>query len=44
MFRAARDFAPVEWVIADAPVDYLDAVAEMEARAEAIADGRADER
>jgi lipoyl(octanoyl) transferase len=33
----------VEWRISDAPVDYLDAVATMEARAAAIADGRAGE-
>ena len=35
---------PVEWAISDAPVDYEDAVAEMEARAAAIAAGRARER
>ena len=33
----------VEWRISDAPVDYLDAVAAMEARAAAIADGTAGE-
>ena len=33
----------VEWRISDAPVDYLDAVAAMEARAAAIADGAAGE-
>jgi lipoyl(octanoyl) transferase len=33
----------VEWRICDAPVDYLDAVAAMEARAAAIADGTAGE-
>lgn len=38
------DGAPVEWAIADAPVDYPDAVAAMEARVEAIAAGRAAER
>jgi len=32
-----------EWRISDAPVDYLDAVAAMEARAAAIADGKAGE-
>lgn len=36
--------APVEWVIADEPVGYEAAVAEMEARAALIADGRAAER
>ena len=35
---------PVEWVIEDAPVDYPDAVAEMEARVAAIAPGTARER
>jgi lipoyl(octanoyl) transferase len=34
---------PVEWMISDRPVDYLSAVAAMEARAAAIADGSADE-
>jgi len=33
----------VEWRISDAPADYLDAVAAMEARAAAIADGAAGE-
>ena len=33
----------VEWRISDAPVDYLDAVAAMEARASDIADGKASE-
>ncbi|MBF9032444.1 lipoyl(octanoyl) transferase LipB [Rhodobacterales bacterium HKCCE3408] len=33
----------VEWITSDAPVDYLTAVAEMEARATAIAEGRAGE-
>jgi lipoyl(octanoyl) transferase len=33
----------VEWRISDAPVDYLDAVAAMEARAADIADGKASE-
>ncbi len=35
---------PVEWVIADEPVGYEAAVAEMEARAGLIADGKARER
>ena len=35
---------PVEWVIADDPVGYEAAVAEMEARAALIADGKARER
>lgn len=35
---------PVEWVIADEPVGYEAAVAEMEARAALIADGEARER
>ena len=35
---------PVEWVIADGPVGYEAAVAEMEARAALIADGTARER
>lgn len=35
---------PVEWVIADEPVAYPDAVAEMEARVAAIAAGTAPER
>ncbi|HSI39582.1 MAG TPA: lipoyl(octanoyl) transferase LipB [Xanthobacteraceae bacterium] len=35
--------APVLWRIADSPVAYPEAVAEMEARAAAIADGRAGE-
>lgn len=35
--------AAVEWRISDAPVGYADAVAEMEARAAAIAEGAADE-
>ena len=35
---------PVEWVIEEAPVDYPDAVAEMEARVAAIAQGTARER
>ncbi|WP_181705252.1 lipoyl(octanoyl) transferase LipB [Chthonobacter rhizosphaerae] len=43
-FPATPGSPPVEWVIADAPVPYPEAVAEMEARAAAIADGRAPER
>ena len=35
---------PVEWIATPGLVDYLEAVAEMEARAEAIAAGRAGER
>jgi lipoyl(octanoyl) transferase len=35
---------PVEWAIAEAPVDYQDALAEMEARVAAIAVGEARER
>lgn len=37
------DAGPVEWLIADAPVPYPDAVAAMEARAAAIANGEAPE-
>jgi lipoyl(octanoyl) transferase len=36
--------APVEWAIAEAAIDYQDALAEMEARVAAIAAGRAPER
>lgn len=43
-FRRLGDETPVEWVIADAPVAYDVAVAEMEARVAAIADGMAAER
>jgi len=35
---------PVEWVVSDVPVEYPDAVDEMEARAEAISKGEAAER
>jgi lipoyl(octanoyl) transferase len=35
---------PVEWVIAEAQIDYQDALSEMEARVAAIAAGRASER
>jgi lipoyl(octanoyl) transferase len=41
-FRALSD-GPVEWRISDRPVDYLQAVAAMEARAAAIAAGEAGE-
>src|SRR5215475_4656084 len=40
---ASSSGAGVEWRISDHPVDYLEAVAAMEARAAAIAEGRADE-
>jgi lipoyl(octanoyl) transferase len=43
-FLAAPGSPPVEWRIAPGPVDYPDALAEMETRAEAIAEGRARER
>lgn len=43
-FRASDGQPAVEWVTTDGTVDYLSALAEMEARAEAIAEGRADER
>ena len=39
----AASGGPVEWRISDRPVDYLQAVAAMEARATAIADGEAAE-
>ena len=42
-FSAASGGEAVEWRISDAPVDYLAAVAAMESRAAAIADGRAGE-
>jgi len=42
-FSAASGGPEVEWRISDAPVDYLSAVAAMESRAAAIADGRAGE-
>ncbi|WP_334175549.1 lipoyl(octanoyl) transferase LipB [Pseudoxanthobacter sp.] len=41
---AAAEAPPVEWVIEEDYVPYPEAVAEMEARAAAIADGRAAER
>jgi lipoyl(octanoyl) transferase len=40
---AAQAGGGVEWRISDSPVDYLEAVAAMEARAAAIASGEADE-
>ncbi len=40
--RATADSAPVEWIAAPGLVDYPEAVAEMEARAAAIADGAAE--
>ena len=43
-FLPAAGSPPVEWVVAKAPVAYARAVAEMEARAEAIARGEAHER
>ncbi|MBH0239910.1 lipoyl(octanoyl) transferase LipB [Methylobrevis albus] len=43
-FFAGAGAPPVEWVIADAPVSYPDAVAEMDARVAAIAEGTARER
>jgi lipoyl(octanoyl) transferase len=42
-FAAASGGPDVEWRISDAPVDYPDAVAAMESRATAIADGSAAE-
>jgi lipoyl(octanoyl) transferase len=42
-FSAAPGGPAVEWRISDTPVDYLSAVAAMESRAAAIADGRAGE-
>ena len=44
MPAAASGGAPVEWAIAEAPVDYQEALAEMEGRVAAIAAGRARER
>ena len=41
---AAPGGPPVEWAIAEAPVDYQDALAEMDARVASIAAGRAPER
>ena len=42
-FRALPGSPPVEWRISDGPTDYAMAVAKMEARASAIAEGKADE-
>ncbi|WP_213741924.1 lipoyl(octanoyl) transferase LipB [Bradyrhizobium sp. dw_411] len=42
-FAAPPGGAPVEWLIADAPLPYLEAVAAMEARVADIAAGRAPE-
>ena len=42
-FTARDGSAPVEWAISEGPVGYEGAVAAMEARAEAIAEGRARE-
>jgi lipoyl(octanoyl) transferase len=42
--RAEASAPPVEWVVARGSVGYAEAVAEMEARAAAIADGAAAER
>ncbi|MGL4974178.1 MAG: lipoyl(octanoyl) transferase LipB [Bosea sp. (in: a-proteobacteria)] len=43
-FGAVEAASPVEWVIANGPVAYEDAIAEMESRAALIADGLAPER
>lgn len=43
-FLRTKGDTPVEWVIADQPVNYPEAVAEMEARVAAIASGAAAER
>jgi lipoyl(octanoyl) transferase len=43
-FFAAPGSPPVEWVVAPGAIDYPAALAEMESRAEAIAQGRAGER
>lgn len=42
-FSRGADGPPVEWLIATDPIPYPEAVAEMESRAAAIADGRAPE-
>ncbi|CAN5228050.1 lipoyl(octanoyl) transferase LipB [soil metagenome] len=42
-FSQGTDAPPVEWRIADVPIPYLEAVAAMESRAAAIADGEAPE-
>jgi lipoyl(octanoyl) transferase len=43
-FRAAAGSPPAEWCVADSLIEYEDAVAAMEARADAIAAGQARER
>ncbi|MBA5777954.1 lipoyl(octanoyl) transferase LipB [Stappia sp. F7233] len=43
-FLGSDDLPPVEWVISDEPVGYEEAVAEMEARVAAIAEGKTAER
>lgn len=43
ILRLPPGLPPVEWRIAERPVGYADAVAEMESRAAAIAEGRAGE-
>ena len=43
-FPAVAGSPPVEWVVAPSLIDYPDALAEMETRAGAIAEGRAAER
>jgi lipoyl(octanoyl) transferase len=42
-FSSRPDAPPVEWRISDAPVPYPDAIAQMESRVAAIADGQAAE-
>jgi len=42
-FARHFDGAAVEWLVSESPVPYLEAVAAMEARASAIADGQASE-
>jgi lipoyl(octanoyl) transferase len=42
-FSRGHDGSAVEWRVSDAPIPYPDAVAEMESRAAAIADGTAPE-
>ena len=43
-FRAKPENMPVEWVVAEAPVDYAEAVAAMERHVAVILAGRASER
>jgi lipoyl(octanoyl) transferase len=40
---SASSGAPVEWRVSDSPVDYQEALATMETRAAAIAEGKAPE-